>query len=231
MGMGANMKLLYLLFTVMFLCVVVSAVPTTLPATLVGNNNVTLNGNGVVGTTGWFQWSMKTGLTYAHLPNVTATGGVIVYTVKGTPLFGSTDYFYTACDPTGCGNEVGFTTTEVTQLPTPMIGGYPMDAFATNITETGFDLPTAIWNAMRPYTAVTTDTIFYGLIFALVFVSMWLRTKGTATATIFGMICIGLFGLSGGLLGLGILPPAFMAAGQALLYLSLTAAVLAFTFK
>ena len=49
------MKALYLLFAVLFLCASVSAVPTTLAATNVGNNNFTLNGNGVAGTVGWFQ--------------------------------------------------------------------------------------------------------------------------------------------------------------------------------
>jgi len=225
------MKALYLFLAVLFLCVSVSAVPTTLAATHVGNNNFTLNGNGVAGTAGWFQWSFVTGRTFAHLPNVTPVAGVITYTMKGTPVFGSTNYFYVACDTTGCGNEVSFTTGTITPLPTPMIGIYVMDAFATNITENGFDLSNVAWNAMRPYTAVTTDTLFYGLVFGMVFIGMWLRTRGTATATIFGMICIGLFGVSGGLLGSGILPAEFVAAGQALMYLSLTGAVLAFTFK
>jgi hypothetical protein len=225
------MKALYFLIAVLLLCASVSAVPTTLAATNIGNNNFTLNGNAVAGTTGWFQWSFVTGREFAHLPNVTSNGGTITYTMKGTPVFGSTVYYFKACDPTGCGGELSFTTAAVTPLPTPMIGAYAMDAFATNITENGFDLPNAAWNAMRPYTAVTTDTIFYGMIFAMVFVGMWLRTRGTATANIFGMLCIGLFGISGGLLGGGILPAEFMAAGQAMMYLSLTGAVLAFTFK
>ena len=83
---------------------------------------------------------------------------------------------------------------------------------------------------MRPYTSVTGDTIFYGLIFALIFVGMWLRTRGTAVASMFGMICVGLFASTAVGLQLG-LPPEFISVGQALLYLSLTGAIMAFTFK
>lgn len=217
--------------TLLFLCCVVSAVPTTLAATKVGNNNVTLNANGITGSAGWFQWSFKTGLAYAHLPNVTATGGVISYTMKGTPIYGSTTYYYKACDSTGCGAELSFTTLPVTQLPTPMINGVVIDSFANNMTEGGFDPMNMMWNTMRPYTSITTDTVFYGIIFAIVFVGMWLRTRGTATASIFGMICLALFGISGGLLGGGVLPAEFMGIGQALLYMSLTGAFLSYTFK
>jgi hypothetical protein len=226
------MRYLYLFVALFVLCIsAVNAVPITLPATAVGNNNVTLNGNGVTGSTGWFQVSMATGLEYAHYPNVTANAGVISYTMKGTPLFGSTAYYFVACDPTGCGAEQTFTTAPVTQLPVPMINGVAIDSFGNNLTENAMEPQNAVWNAMQPYIAISTDTIFYGLIFALVFVGMWLRTRGTQTATIFGMMCIGLFGVTGGLLGTGVLPGEFIAAGQAFLYLSLTGAILAFTFK
>jgi hypothetical protein len=225
------MKLIYCLIAVMLMCCAVQAVPTTLAATLVGNNNATLNGNGVTGSVGWFQWSMKTGVAYAHLPNVTATGGVISYRMKGVPLYGSTQYFYRACDPTGCGAQLSFTTAAVTQLPTPMINGVQIDVFEQNMTENGFDPMNMAWNVMRPYTAVTTETVFYGILFGIVFVSMWLRTRGTQTATIFGMLCLSLFGVSGALLGGGVLPQEFLAVGQGLLYVSLTGAILSWTFK
>ena len=225
--MVIKMKALYFLVAILLLCSSVMAIPGTLPATLIGNNNVTMNGNGVVGDVGWFQWSMKTGFVYAHLPNVTSNAGAITFTVKGTPLFGSTTYFYKACDPTGCGAEVQFTTTVVTPVPIPAYGG-----FATNMTENGFDAPNIVWNSVQAFIPDVDngETIFFGLLFALVFVSMWLRTRGTATATSFGMICLSLFTISAGGLGLG-LPQEFLAAGQALMYLSLTGAILSFTFK
>jgi len=221
------MKILYALIALLLICASVSAIPTTQPATLIGNNNVTMNGNGVLGGTGWFQWSMKTGFAYAHLPNVTANAGVIAYTVTGTPLFGNTQYFYRACDPSGCGAESSFITTAVTPVPIPAYG-----SIANNMTASATNLPVLIWDSMQAFIPNVSngETIFYGLLFAMVFVGMWLRTRGTATATSFGMICLSLFTISAGGLGVG-LPSQFLAAGQALMYLSLTGAVLAFTFK
>lgn len=227
----ATKRFYVLAIAILLLCCVVSAVPTTLAATMVGNNNATMNGNGVTGSVGWFQWSFKTGLEYAHLPNVTSSGGTIAYTMKGTPIYGSTKYYYKACDSTGCGAEQSFTSLPVTPLPTPMINGVAIDSFATNMTEGGFDPINVLWNATLPYQGIMTSSIFWGIIFAIVFVGMWLRTRGTATASIFGMICLSLFGISGGLLGGGILPSEFLGVGQALLYLSLTGAFLSFTFK
>ena len=214
-----------LIIGLLVICGVVSGIPTTLPATLVGNLNVTFNGNGIVGTAGWFVWGMASGNSWSSLPNVTPVAGVISYTMKGTPVFGSTQYWYRACDTSGCGAELSLTTTAVTPIPNP---GF--DVYASNITENGFDLPNVFWNSLRVYTAVTGETIFYGLIFALVFIGMWLRTRGTQTATIFGMICLSLFTVGAGGLAIG-LPPEFIAVGQALMYLSLTGAFLAFTFK
>jgi hypothetical protein len=116
-------------------------------------------------------------------------------------------------------------TTTVTPLPTVTFGQY-----AQNITENQFSPQNVFWNSLQPFIAITGATIFYGLIFAIVFGGIWLRTRGTAVANIFGMICIGLFASSAVGLGLG-LPPEFLAVGQALMYLSLTGAIMAFTFK
>ena len=217
--------LLIIFISFIILSCSVSAIPTTGVATMVGNNNASLSATGASGTVGWFQWGMKTGQTWAHTPNVTISGGSFSYTMRGTPLFGSTTYYYKACDQTGCGSQEEFTTAIVTPLPETTFG-----EFAINITENGFDPQNAFWNAMRPYTSVTGDTIFYGLIFALIFVGLWLRTRGTAVASMFGMICVGLFASTAVGLQLG-LPPEFISVGQALLYLSLTGAIMAFTFK
>ena len=217
--------LLAVLLSCFLLISLVQATPTTLAATMVGSNNFTFNGNGVTGTTGWFLWGMATGAAWAHTPNVTATGGVIAYNMKGTPIFGSTKYYYKACDPTGCGSEVLLTSAAVTPLPQVINGD-----IVQNMTANGFDPGNMVWNSMQVYIQVTGATLFYGFIFALVFVGLWLRTRGTAVAQIFGMICIGLFASCAVGLQLG-LPPEFIAVGQALLYLSLTGAVMAFTFK
>lgn len=220
-----NRQRISLLLILLFIVGIVSAVPTTLPATSVGNNNITFNGNGVVSAKGWFQWGMASGNSWAKTPNITASGGVITYTLKGTPVFGCTTYYYRACDNTGCGSEVNLMTLEVTPLPSTTYGIY-----AQNITENAFSPANAFWNSLRPYTSVTGDTVFYGMIFAMIFVGLWLRTRGTMVANILGMLCIALFASTAVGLQLG-LPPEFLAVGQALMYISLAGAFVSFTFK
>jgi hypothetical protein len=214
-----------LLIAAIILCSAVSAVPITNPMTLQGNNMMNFTGTGVTGTVGWFQWGMAYGQSWSHTPNITPVAGTITYTMKGAPILGCTTYYYRACDPTGCGAEVSFMTLAVTRLPVP-----DYDKIANNITENGFDPLNVLYNSGGAYTRVSGDTFFYGIIFAMIFVGMWWRTRGTQTATAFGMICIGLFASSAIGLGVG-LPPEFLAAGQALMYLSLTGAILSFTFK
>ena len=221
------MKYLYIFIALLLLIVPVVAIPTTNPATMVGNNNFTFNGAGyTIGDDGWFQWSMRSGQTWAHTPNETADAdGIITYTLVGSPVYGCTTYFYRACDSTGCGSEETFMTLEVTVLPTTTFGRW-----AENITANGFDPGNVFWNAMQPYMNVSGPTIFYGLVFGMIFIGVWLRTRGTAIGTIFGMICVGLFASSAIGLQLG-LPPEFLAVGQAVLYISLAGSVVAFTFK
>ena len=108
---------LFIFISFIILSCSVSAIPTTGAATMVGNNNASLSATGSSGTDGWFQWGMKTGQTWAHTPNVTISGGSFSYTMRGTPLFGSTTYYYKACDQTGCGSQEEFTTAVVTPLP------------------------------------------------------------------------------------------------------------------
>jgi hypothetical protein len=204
---------------------IASAAPTTSAATMIGNNNFTMNGNGAGGGTGWFQWSMATGREYAHTPNVTTPGGTYSYTMSNSPILGSTVYYYKACDTTGCGAEVSLTTAAVTPIPVPNY-----DAYAQNMTENHLDPINFIWNTTRAYTMISGDTILYGLIFAMLLIGMWLRTRGTQTAMMFGMMFVCMFTVSAGGLAIG-LPPEFLAAGQALMYISLTGAIVMFTFK
>jgi len=203
---------------------IVQAAPTTGAATLIGNNNFTISATGCSGTC-WFQWGMNAGTSYAHTPNQTPTGGAISYTLRGTPVFGSTKYYYKACDSSGCGSEQSLTTLAITTVAVPTFNSYYQ-----NMTENNFDPANAFWNFIKVYTDISGATIFYGLFLAMIFGGMWLRTRGTHTANIFGMICISLFASSAVGLQLG-LPPEFLAVGQALMYISLTGAIMAFTFK
>ena len=218
-------KLLLLLIAMLVVVSVASALPTTGAATAIGNNNFTFTGNGVAGTVGWFQWGMKEGQSWARSPNVTPAAGVITYRMSGSPIRGCTSFWYRACDVTGCGAEVTLMTLEVTPLPTTTFGQW-----AEEIRDSHFDPQVLVWNSVQPYVSITGATVFYGIIFAMIFVGLWLRTRGTAVAMQLGMICTVLFASS--LVGLQLgLPPEFIAVGQALLYISLAGAIVSFTIK
>ena len=218
------MRYLWFLIAAICLCGIASAVPITGPATAVGSNNVTFNGAGITGTTGWFQFGFSKAV-YAHTPNVTSQNGTITYTMKSMPLTGNTTFAYKACDPTGCGYEVTFLTLVVTPLPTITYGAY-----AENITQNGLDPANLVWNAIQPITAVSGATVMFGILFFVLFAGMWLRARQTGIAVQFGVICAVFVVSSAYGLQLGI-PPVFAAAAQALLLVSLTGMIVAFTFK
>lgn len=219
------MKYWLLFLAVLVLCNAVSAVPTTGAATAVGNNNVTMNAVGVTGSSGWFQFGAAPNVTFAKTKNMTAVGGVMNYTMRGSPLVGNNTYYYKACDGTGCGAQVSFLVAQVTPLPAVTYG-----VWAQNMTDNNLDAGNFIWNSLQPYMAVTGQTIFYAIIFSMIFIGIWLRTRQTGTALQLGIICSALLVGSATGLQLG-MPPEFVAAAQALMYISLAGAVVAFTFK
>jgi hypothetical protein len=192
---------------------------------MIGTNNVTLGAIGGVGSVGWFTWGMMACQTWSSTPNVTIYSGQFNYTMLGTPVFGNSQYWFRACDTTGCGVQRSFITAAITPIGQTTYGQYYQ-----NITEGGFNPANIAWNFVQPYIQVSGATIFYGLIFGSIFVGMWLRTRGTYTASIFGMISTILFASSALLLQLGV-PPEFQALGQALLYTSLAGIALTFIIR
>ena len=224
------MKLLPVLviITTLFLCAVAGAVPTTGAATLIGTNNVTFTATGVSGTVGWFDYGTQPGAAWSGLGNLTQDGnGNINYTMIGLPLWGGQTYYFKACDVTGCGAELSFTMLAVTPIPTGTWGN-----IAQNITDNRFIPLNVIWNSVQAYSMPEVGglTMLFGLLFAGVFIAMWLRVRGTATATPFAIIMTSLFLGSAGLLVVG-LPPEFVQVGQAMLIISLAGTFVAWTFK
>lgn len=220
--------LLTLLLALMLVCVTCSAIPTTGPAAAVGVNNATISATGVSGTVGWFLYGMAPGATWSHLPNQTATGGAMSLKLNGAttiPMLYNQAIYYRACDPTGCGSEMSFTPALPTPLPQVVNGD-----IVQNITENGLDPQNLVWNSIKPFTQITGLTIFTGLIFAMIVVGIWLRTRGTAAASMIGIIYAGLFisSTAGMLIGL---PPEFAQVGEALMIVSFAGSITMFTFK
>ena len=204
-----------------FLFGMAHAVPTTGAATLVGSNNVTLAGTGFAAT-GWFEWGETSTSPYWKTPDKASTAGAITYRIHSAPLFGSTKFYYRACDATGCGNTLTFTTAAVTPLPT-----YNLGSMYTNMTENGYDILSIgqhlvdpfLWNPEMPL------TIIFMLVFSPVFIGVWLRSRTVIVSLILGFITGGFILYANAGLGLGF-PAEVVSLAQALCYVAFAGAVL-----
>ena len=191
------------------------AAPTTGAVTAVGNNNATFQATGVAGTAGWVMWGQYTGKLYLKAGNVTPAGGAISKTVWDFPIMGSTTYYVKACDSTGCGSEVSFTTAAVTPLPTSTLGR-PF----TNMTETHFDIAFMPYNVAYPYTAPfqpDLESLGFGMLTGLllfgIFFGLWFRGRNVFIPAMTGLILSGLFMYSDSGFNLGV-PPEYLAIAQ-----------------
>lgn len=215
------MKYLLVLLMLSFIVIPISALPTTGAATLVGTNNATLAATGVT-TEGWFEWGEVQDSLYWKTSNVTASAGAISYRVHSAPLFGSTTFYYRACDGTGCGTTLSFTTKSVTPIPTQTLG-----AMYTNMTENGYDILAIgqhlvdpyVWNPEMPL------TIIFMLVFSPVFIGVWLRSRTVIVALILGFISGSFILYANAGLNLGF-PAEVVSLAQALCYVAFAGAVL-----
>jgi hypothetical protein len=202
-------------FFLVLLIIPVYALPTTGAAIAVGNNNATFQATGVTGTVAWFMWGQYPGKLYLKTINASVTGGAAQKAVWDFPFMGSTTYYVKACDTTGCGSEVSFTTTAVTPLPTSTLGK-PF----TNMTETHFDLYFMPYNLAYPFTAPFQPDLealgigmLTGLLLFGIFFGMWFRGRNVAIPALTGFILAGLFMYSDTGFNLGI-PPEYLAIAQ-----------------
>lgn len=204
-----------------------TAIPTTGAATAVGSNNATLAMTGA-GTTCWFVWGQLPLTDQSwKTPNMTPAAGVCSYNLKGSPILASTVFYYRACDETGCGNTLSFTTAAVTPLPTTTYG-----ATFDNLTENGMDITLVGVNSVAPYMWLVPgfEALIFGLIFSAIFLGLWLRGRDVTVPMIVGFI-IGSFIFVGNYgLALGI-PYEFAAMGQGLMYAAMAGVILAIIKK
>jgi hypothetical protein len=214
---------LIVILAVMLACVFpAGAVPTTDPITGLSGNEVTFHGTAdPLGVIGWFQWGGKSnGPYYWSTPNQTVTGGAAYSDYQwGPPLLTCSTYFAVACDNTGCGNEVQFTT------PTPrMLNLTSYGSGLLVMMRSGMNVTKTLDVIVKPYTEYTTAPITYFLLFFFIFVGLWMRPKDTFIPMVMAMISSGVIWGSS---AIGMLPPQFMDIGQGLLY----AAVAGFAFS
>jgi PKD repeat protein len=95
------------------------------PVTGINSNGANFTVSGITGSNVWLVYGQNSGGYTWITPNTTATSGWATIWLSGSPIFGNTRYYVQACDQTGCGNEVSFSTLAITPMPTTTYGaGY-----------------------------------------------------------------------------------------------------------
>jgi hypothetical protein len=209
----------YCLIFILLLCmtITVSAVPTTQAATLIGSNNVTLNMVGGAAPT-WFEW----GQLSSYLSWRTVNSSEASMKVYGSPLLGNTLFYYRACDSTGCGATMSFTTLQITPQP-EMTLGISVD----NITQSQYDITVIARESIRAYFWAVPDfpTIVWGLLFFGIYIGLWIRERDLVVPVILGLITGSFVMFNDAGLQLGI-PVEFQQIAQGLTYAALAGIIL-----
>ena len=199
------------------ICGMVSAVPTTNPASLISSNNVTFSGSGMA-SPNWFDYGMSSGYLIWKTPNQTAAG-LVNYTEVGSPLIGGQVYYYKACDNTGCGAEETFTLATVTPQPQTTFS-YVYE----NITQSGFDPAIVAYDAVQPYFWVSPPSVVWGLLFFFIFAALWVRGRDVTIPSLLGLITgFMVFNPTYGIQ----MPAEFIGMSQGICYASLSGIILA----
>lgn len=209
----------------------VLAAPTTDAVTEITAGQVRFNAHGGSGN-GWFEWGGVSGSSYVWTtPNQTVSGA-FTDTQFGAPMLSGQTYYVRACDSTGCGGEVSFTTSAAKMINQTWFG---MDVIT--IQRSGFNLTQTIPIVLSPYVGAFTawgtptglsSTIVWALLFIFIFLGYWLRQKDV-TILVFMGLAVG-SGFIWGAGGLG-LPPEMVSIGQGLLIASLAGILMAWVSK
>ena len=205
---------------------VVSAQPTALTPTTIGNNNVTIPVTGCTGNAVWVLWGMNSGgevwTTTNSTPDGSNNANVVIW---GAPLTGNTHYVAQACDVSGCGVEIDFTTLPNTPVPTTHFGS----AFF-NITGSHLNPMVIGPNIFSAYFTLTPPTLFFGIFFGFIVLGFWRRTNSVRLVSII-MIILSPVILSSNLgLFFGV-PLVEQALGQVLLACGVAGIMLSFVKK
>lgn len=220
--MNNKINVLGVTILTLFLIGCVSAIPTTGSAITITSNSASIPITGITGTDCWVVWGMSPGVPLYITANETAIGGSATARIENSPLTGSTMFYATACDSTGCGNEISFTTLPITPMPATTFGhGY------TNISKSHWNMTVIAPSLLETYTNIIPAVVFFGLFFGIIVLGMWRRNKTVRLVSIVFIILSPLIMSSdvGLMMGVGLdeqrIGQALLAAGIAGILLSL----------
>jgi len=212
--------ILYILIVAMLCISVCGAIPTTDAVTGVSQRDATFNMHGGA-TECWFQWGMSATATGMYrTENDTSCGSAYQY---GSPLLTGSTYYVQACDSTGCGNKVSFTTPAAIVSTRTYYG-----TGIVTIFKNGFNVTQSASIIVSPYTNTMTAPVTWGMLFFFIFLGLWVKPKDITIPLILAMVCGG--AIWSGTSALGI-PPEFADIGQGLLYAAVAGLVFSWFSK
>lgn len=220
-------KIAFCIVAVIFIIGSVMALPTTGAAGSVTSGNATIPVTGAVaGDSVTVMYSLTSGSTMWWADNVTASGaGAATVVIWGAPILAGHTYYARACDSTGCGNQISFTTSAITPVPTQRF-----DSGYNSATTTHWGLFTLPYYIISCYFVNIPTTIFFGFIIGAITWAFFRRTRSVRLISIIYMMLSGMFMYPSTGLMLGI-PGEMQALGAVLFALGIAGIFLSFIKK
>jgi len=159
-----------ILLCLLLVCLVpfAMATPTIGAAGSITSNNATFTIAGSSGST-VVSYGLYPGSHTWYSDNYTSPSSI---TIWGAPIMGGQKYYASACDDTGCGNEVTWTMAAITPIPTR---GF--DAGWNGLVMSHWSLATISMFFLYAYTTNIPLTIFWGFIVGAIVIGFWRKTK------------------------------------------------------
>lgn len=185
-------KIFIILLVVLFAPTVASSlIATTLPETNVLANGATFNGNvaAVVGSADyWFEYGTNPASLNLKTPTETTTIAIPFSSVQeGTQFMAGTTYYYRAVASSGGVTVYGVTIESFTTSSITQVANHDFDAHFNELITSNFNLSNMTSVGAAPYTDVFGQ-IFWGFIFSLIFVMLWIRQEDVTIPSLLGFV-------------------------------------------
>lgn len=197
----------------------------TQPATSVDADsaifNATFTNVPTGGTSVWFEYGMRGDFYMYSTPKATiSTNTSYSYTIEGYPLLSGHNgetFYYRGMATNGTGNQSSFTLTA-----TASIDDYNFDAHIQELKDAKFNTTKTVTVLPKPYEDII-GTMFWGIVFGMVFMAIWIRQDDVTIPSLLGII------ISAGIFTL--IPPDYLKIGYALLVVSIAGIIISIIFK
>lgn len=215
-----NIKRILLLLVIIITPVSADNV-VTLPATSVDTDSATLSlnlsnlTNGY--TTAWFEYGGNENSLRFRTAYTNRSNGSYSVTINSFPLIAGQTFYYRGMATSLTGNMSNFTLTGVSAFT-----DYNFDAIEDDFLDAGFNLSEQVETLPLVYEDLL-GTLFWGIIFALIFIIMWIRQEDVTNPAILGIIIsVAIFTMT---------PVEYLKVGYALLIVSIAGIIVSIIFK